>query len=544
MLRKSTRIINTEKPFVFEKQEQNVGQIIKAEVDSIEAPGGRELIKDIKFNFKSGDKIAIIGEEGNGKSTLAKIIAGEKLPEGFSVSGAVERGDSKIGYLPQALSEEWSSCSVVDFFIKDEPKGQIDYERYNDISKIQAVMTEVGLDPKIIDNELTIDKLSGGEKVKLQIAKLLWQEPNFLVLDEPTNNLDLETIEWMEDFIRNTNVGVIFISHDEYLLANTADRIIHLEQQKRKSVAQSTVANVGYRTYVEGRNVATERQELRAMLERRKKKEGLKILRHIKAGVHGQAENIKDATMRRTMAKKESGLARREEKILDAKLTDRPDVEEGIKFEFPETAVFPQGKIVVDLHLPELEIGLEGDKKILCAKKIDYTKNGPGIDIIIGKNGSGKTTLLKEILKNMREKGLEPAYFPQDYNEILTDPSKMAVEYLTDEKTSQTEARKMMGRMKFTPDEMLQKVSELSGGQKAKLILLMLTFSGKNILVLDEPTRNLSPLSAPVLREALREFPGATIAVTHDRAFIQELGERVFELDENGLNLVELEKFD
>ncbi|HOY56093.1 MAG TPA: ABC-F family ATP-binding cassette domain-containing protein [bacterium] len=527
-----------------EKPETRNPLVIKANIKSVEAQGGRELIKDIEFNFKSGDKIAIIGEEGNGKSTLAKIIAGEKLPEGFSVFGNVERGGNKIGYLSQSLSEEWLGCSVADFFIKDKPTEEIDYEKYNEIAKIQAAITEVGLDPKIMESKLTIDKLSGGEKVKLQIAKLLWQEPDFLVLDEPTNNLDLETIEWMEDFIRNTKVGVIFISHDEYLLANTANRVIHLEQQKRKSVAKSTINNVDYSTYVEGRNMAIGKQEAQAALERRKKRKSLIILRSVKASVHSQAESILDATMRRTMAKKEAGLARKQQQILNTELTDKPDVEEGIKFEFSETSIFPQGKIAVDLHLAGLEVGLEENKKMLCAKKIDYTKNGPGMDIIIGKNGSGKTTLLKKILENMQERGLKPAYFPQDYSEILTDPDKTAVEYLMDEKISETEARTMMGRMKFTPDEMLQKVSELSGGQKAKLILLMLTFSGKNILVLDEPTRNLSPLSAPALREALREFPGATIVVTHDRAFIEELGERIFELDENGLNQVDVKKLD
>ena len=213
-------------------------------------------------------------------------------------------------------------------------------------------------------------------------------------------------------------------------------------------------------------------------------------------------------------------------------MTKRPDTEEAIFFRFAQGEGVPGGKWVIDFELPQLMVE---DREL--ARNIRLQVRGPEKICIIGKNGVGKTTLLRLVAQQLLERtDIRAAYMPQNYEELLS-LDKTPVEYLsrTWDKEENTRIRTYLGSMKYTVQEMDHAIRELSGGQKAKLLLLKMSMEQRNVLILDEPTRNFSPLSGPVIRELLQNFPGAIISVSHDRKYIQEVCDRVLELREEGL---------
>ena len=198
----------------------------------------------------------------------------------------------------------------------------------------------------------------------------------------------------------------------------------------------------------------------------------------------------------------------------------------------------PAGKVILDLFLERLSVPGGGENRIL-AENVRLTVRGPEKVCIVGRNGAGKTTLLRRIAEELQKReDIRAAYMPQDYEELL-DMSKTPVEYLcqSGEKEEITRIRTFLGSMKYTADEMNHSIGELSGGQKAKVLLLKMSLSGAEVLILDEPTRNFSPLSGPVIREVLREYGGAIISISHDRKYISEVCDSVYELTEEGLRL-------
>ena len=190
----------------------------------------RKIIENLSFSLDNGDKLAIIGEEGNGKSTLAKVIAYPNAIKSYAhVTGQVNTYGQTIGYLEQILSTEWLNQEVYRFFLKDNPVDEDDYERFNNMEQINKLISTFKLNSKILESSQKIGELSGGEKVKLQLIKILDKNPDILVLDEPTNDLDIETLEWLESFILSFPKPIIYISHDEKLLENTANAILHID---------------------------------------------------------------------------------------------------------------------------------------------------------------------------------------------------------------------------------------------------------------------------------------------------------------------------
>ena len=503
---------------------------------TIETEVGKKIVENLNLHLNKGDKLAVIGEEGNGKSTLLKTIYNKKDVEDYcKIYGEIHKKGLTIGYLEQSLDSNWSNQKVGTYFLKEKPDSDIDYTKFEDINRILKKLSKIGIDPSILDSEQLIKDLSGGEKVKIQIAKILTKDPDILLLDEPTNDLDIPTLEWLEDFILTQKTPIIFVSHDETLLEKTANRILHLEHLKGSNTSRHTIANVGYEEYVTNREKALEKQEQMYNMEKREHLKDKQILSRQKSIIRTKQITIDDSSTRRILNKQMRNILVRERKTEEKRKTERVQVEDPIYMEFDKRAVIPKGRVVLNLDIKELKIG----KKIL-AKDIKLFVKGPEKIAIIGQNGTGKTTLLKEILHALDKKeGLKVGYMPQNYNEILGDDMKV-FDYITEglEDLDEDLMRAYIGSIKLTWEEMSGFVKDLSLGQKAKVILLKMMLEGNNVLVLDEPTRNMSSLSNPVIRKMLRDFKGSIISVSHDRKFLKEVCDKVYRLSSTGLKEV------
>ena len=492
----------------------------------------RELVRDFTFALNPGDKAAIIGEEGNGKSTLLKLIYDENLVEGYvEWSGTIQKDGMILGYLSQELPEEdrdktaYEFCCGEEAFLDSSPK------------EVADAAAKLRFPVDLFYSDRKMGTFSGGEKVKLRMALLTLRRPDCYLLDEPSNDLDIETLEWLESFIRECPQPVLYISHDEVLLENTANVIIHLEQLRRKTLPRYTVVRMGYRRYVEERLSKFAHQEQVAKKEREEERKRQEKLRKIEQKVQHQLDNIaySDRDHVGKMLKKKMKSVKSMEHRFDREredMTEFPDSEEAILVGFgPDTAV-PGGKTVVDFTLPRLEAGGE-----LLARNIRLYVRGAEHVCIIGNNGVGKTTLLRQIAGELLpRRDLRAAYMPQDYGETV-DQGQTPVEFLakSGEKEELTRVKTYLGSMKYTPEEQGHSIAELSGGQKAKLFFLKMILDGANVLVLDEPTRNFSPLSGPVIRGILRDFPGCIISVSHDRRYIGEACGTLYRMTPGGL---------
>ena len=355
--------------------------------------------------------------------------------------------------------------------------------------------------------------------------------------DNPDALLDLEKMMYTEPLYI-----VLFISHDETLIERTANMVIHIEQIIRKTKARYTVAKLPYRRYVEERLHKFEIQKQRALSDRREKKIRDEKYQRVMQSVQGAlrsctrqapsvAKNLKDK-MHTVKA-----MERRFEKE-DENMTQMPEQEEAIFVKLgDENSHIPAGKTVIEYELSKL---VTPDGKRILAEGIHLKIKGSEKICMIGANGAGKTTLLKKIAEELLNRNdIKAEYMPQTYEDLL-DLDVTPVDYLdkTGDKEERTRIRTYLGSLKYTPDEMEHPIRELSGGQKAKVLLLRMSLSGANVLILDEPTRNFSPLSGPVIRKMLREFPGAVISISHDRKYIEEVCDKIYQLNPNGLQLI------
>jgi len=494
----------------------------------------RTIIEDFNFTLNDGDKAVLIGEEGNGKSTLLKLIYDPSLVDGYAeYSGEIIKHNTRFGYLSQELTAEekaltvYEYCCEIDNFFDITPK------------EMSKIANQLSIDKDIFYSDRIIGTLSGGERVKLQLSKILFEEPDVLLLDEPSNDIDIDTLKWLEKFINTCGLPVLYISRDEVLIENTANIIIHLEQVRRKTVSRYTVAKMPYRQYVTQRSRGLEHQEQVARKERDELKAKQERLRQIEQKVSSDMKSISRADphggqlLKKKMKSVKSMEKRFEKEAED--MTQIPDTEDAIMLKFDSDISIPNGKTILDLQLHELRV----DGKCL-ATDINLNITGPQKVCIIGRNGQGKTTLIRHISELLLKRSdIRCAYMPQNYEEVLdlnvTPPEFLA---LSSHKEHITQARTFLGSVKFTPEEMDHACCDLSGGQKAKLLLLKMILDGSNVLILDEPTRNFSPLSTPVIRGVLKAFGGTIISVSHDRKYIHEVCNKVYVLNENGLSLV------
>lgn len=500
--------------------------------------GDRKLINNLSFSVLEGDHLAIIGEEGNGKSSILKAIAKQtELATYASFEGKINISGVKVGYLEQMLNEKWLKYPVYSFFLKDNPDEDEDYERYSMFDNISKYISTFGLKSDLLESDQCIGELSGGEKVKLQLIKILISGADFLVLDEPTNDLDIEMLKWTENFIQHFKGSIVYISHDEMLLENTANAILHIEQVKKKSENRWTYAHVPYLEYIKKRAELLEKQTQVATYQRDQDKIRMEKWRQVYNRVDHELNTIsrKDPHGARLLKKKMQSVKSQEKRFEKDRETflEIPDTEESIMLNFGDNSI-PQGKQVFDFEISELF----NPHGVLLSRNIKLKVIGPKKIVIIGPNGIGKTTLLKKILYSLKSRtDLKVGYMPQNYNEEFRNYKTVSdfLFYNCDSKEEQTRARTFLACLKFTKYEFDQNIDSISGGQKAKLYLTRLMLHNYNVLILDEPTRNLSPLSCPVIREAILNFDGCVISISHDRKFINEIADVVYRLTSDGL---------
>ncbi|MDO4470334.1 MAG: ATP-binding cassette domain-containing protein [Bacillota bacterium] len=496
----------------------------------------RLILEDFHLTLNPGDRAAIIGEEGNGKSTLIKWIYEPNMTEAYTeCTGERICTKERLGYLPQEFPDTERCKTVYEYF------SQSDFFYNKTPKELSAMARQFCVEEGFFYSDQKMGSLSGGEKMKAELMRIFMEEPTVLLLDEPSNDMDIDTLKLLEEVILSWKGIVLYISHDETLIENTANVIIHIEQIARKTKCRYTIARVPYRQYVEQRIQSFDKQKREAVNERSEKKKRDEKYRRVMQSVE-HAQNVitrQNPAAGRLLKKKMHAVKSMEKRFQrkDENMTEMPEMENAIYFKLGDkNSEIPAGKMVIEYSLDRL---WTPDGRRILAQDIFLRMQGAEKICIIGSNGSGKTTLLKKIAEELlQRKDIRAEYMPQNYEEIL-GLEKTPVDFLdtTGYQEDRTKIRTYLGSLKYTASEMERPIRELSGGQKAKVLLLKLSLSKANVLILDEPTRNFSPLSGPVIRQMIKEFSGAVISISHDRKYIDEVCDKVYRLSEQGLVL-------
>ena len=515
---------------------------------------GQALLKDINFTVEDREAVGLIGINGCGKSTLLNIITGsegyDKTPEGL---GSVNiAGKASIGFLRQnsglnselTIGEEMKNAFAPLLETLDKMKvlekkmadgGDIDSisHEYAELSsyfeardgyridvKIKQVLNGMGFGSTPTDR--VISTLSGGEKTRLALAKLLLEEPNLLILDEPTNHLDFETLMWLEDYLKGYKGAIIIVSHDRYFLNKVCTRICEIEQGRLTSYRGD------YSSYLVQKKMNAERQlkEYEAQ-----QKEIAKLEDYV-------AKNLVRASTSK-MAKSRQHMLDRIERIDKPLMYTKPPK---IKLEYD---IEPTKDIVRVVDCP-LVVGEGADKKELIKSLTMNVRRGEHV-AIIGANGIGKTSILKLIQGIIPHEGgniswggnVKISYFEQEH--AILDPRKTVLEEIMDRypRLSEQQARSVLGAVLLTGENVFKPISVLSGGERAKLCFAIMALNRGNVLVLDEPTNHLDLSTKEVLEDALAEFSGTIILVSHDRYLLNKVASRIIEVKHNEVNSYE-----
>lgn len=515
---------------------------------------GQALLKDINFTVEDREAVGLIGINGCGKSTLLNIITGsegyDKTPEGL---GSVNiAGKASIGFLRQnsglnselTIGEEMKNAFAPLLETLDKMKvlekkmadgGDIDSisHEYAELSsyfeardgyridvKIKQVLNGMGFGSTPTDR--VISTLSGGEKTRLALAKLLLEEPNLLILDEPTNHLDFETLMWLENYLKGYKGAIIIVSHDRYFLNKVCTRICEIEQGRLTSYRGD------YSSYLVQKKMNSERQlkEYEAQ-----QKEIAKLEDYV-------AKNLVRASTSK-MAKSRQHMLDRIERIDKPLMYTKPPK---IKLEYD---IEPTKDIVRVVDCP-LVVGEGADKKELIKSLTMNVRRGEHV-AIIGANGIGKTSILKLIQGIIPHEGgniswggnVKISYFEQEH--AILDPRKTVLEEIMDRypRLSEQQARSVLGAVLLTGENVFKPISVLSGGERAKLCFAIMALNRGNVLVLDEPTNHLDLSTKEVLEDALAEFGGTIILVSHDRYLLNKVASRIIEIKHDEVNSYE-----
>ncbi|KAL0909118.1 hypothetical protein M5K25_023649 [Dendrobium thyrsiflorum] len=510
---------------------------------------GVTVLKDVSWEVKKGEKVGLVGVNGAGKTTQLRIIAGLDEPDAGNLVKAKE--NMKISFLSQefevclnrTVKEEFLSAfkeeveiserlekvqkalerSVEDLGLMGRLLDELDLlqRRAQDINldmvnvKISKIMPELGFAPD--DSDRLVASFSGGWQMRMSLGKILLQEPDLLLLDEPTNHLDLDTIEWLEGYLNKQEIPMVIISHDRAFLDLLCTKIVETDM----GVSRTFVGNyseylISKATWIETQYAAWEKQQ--------------KEIEHTKdlIGRLGSGANSGRA----------SSEEKKLEKLQDDGLIEKPFQRKQLKIRFPERG--RSGRTV--LTITNLDFGF-GDE-MLFKKANLIVERGEKI-AIIGPNGCGKSTLLKLMMGHEKPKGGEvllgehnvlPNYFEQNQAEAL-DLNKTVIETVEEaaEDWRIDDIKGLLGRCNFKADMLDRKVSLLSGGEKARLAFCKFMVKPSTLLILDEPTNHLDIPSKEMLEEAISEYQGTVITVSHDRYFIRQIVNRVVEVKNNSL---------
>ena len=504
-----------------------------------------EIFSNVKMEINDKDRVAIVGRNGAGKSTLLKIISGELS---FDSGERTVSKNTTIGYLSQefivredlSIYEEMITCfdeiigleanleklsyELTPENIEKDP-GLLDrfdrlqnevltHKDYHYKSKIESVLYGLDFTKDVFDKK--ISTFSGGEKTRLSMAKLLLSEPDLLILDEPTNHLDMENVAWLENYLSSYNGAIVIVSHDRYFLDKVVNVVYNLEFGKLKKY----VGN--YSKFLKQYEEDYEKQL----------KEFTSQQKDIKRLEEFVQKNIARAST--------SKMAKSRQKVLDKmELIDNPkkdDKAANIEFKIKEQS----GRDV--LMIENLKVGYDG-KQVGNAYNFSVYK-GDRI-AIVGRNGIGKSTLIKTIAKKQNALGgsvhygskVSLGYYDQKQAEF--ESSKTILNELWDEYPlmKEAEVRTVLGRFLFRGDSVLKIVRDLSGGEKARLQLAKLMLEKNNLLVLDEPTNHLDITSKQVLEDALENYEGTIVFVSHDRYFINKIANKVLDITEDDYSI-------
>lgn len=483
---------------------------------------GNFLFENLNYTLQRGVKCAVIGEEGDGKSTLLKFIYDpQSVSEYCEVSGQAIK-DGASAYLPQFLDGKELNKTVMEYL-----DGVAVYEN-------MRLLKNMKLSQDIVFSEQKLNTLSGGERIKLRLFKLLCKNPDILLLDEPSNDIDYSSLIWLKDFLKNCKLSVLFVSHDRLLLEDVAENVIHVEQLIKKTRSKVTVFQGGYSDYLSYSESNLNRQTQIALKQREEYDKRYKRWQQIYERVNHEQKSISrnDPHGGRLLKKKMKSVISQKERFEKDKenFIEIPDRENTIITFFPYDITVPNGKIVLDFKEDKLNAG----EKIL-AENIELKVVGNAKIAIIGENGTGKTTLLKRIWEVLKKRNdIKCSYMPQEYSEAI-DFNATPLEYLSPFGENISLIRQYLGNLNFKADEMISKTGNLSGGQQAKIIYLKMVLDKSNVLLLDEPTRNFSPTSAPVVCNALKNFGGAIISVSHDLKYVEEVCDKVYILKDKRL---------
>ena len=499
--------------------------------------GENLLFAEGNFKIEPGDKIGLIGANGCGKTTLFRIISGEEL---LDSGGIVKSSGISVGVLQQhACTDSRKSCydealSVFGSLIAAEEElarlhrileTSTDHaliEKANALqekfqadggltfrSKTRAALMGLGFTEAELT--LTVDKLSGGQRSKIEICKLLLSSPDIMLLDEPTNHLDIDAIQWLDGFIKQSRSAVMIISHDRYFLDRVCDKILSIEHKKLYTYPGN------YTKYL----------ELRQHREETVEREYANTMREVRR-IEGIIEQ-----QRRWNREKNIKTAESKQKQIDRMLRD---------LQIPEseaenmTLRFTAGNICSENLLSVKNAACQFDNKILYRDVSFDVRRGDRI-IMLGKNGCGKTTLIKAITDGFGQRGIgvKVGYFDQ-HGRTLKDSNTIFGQLREDfPSKGDTELRCALALFLFKGDDVFKEISSLSGGEKARVALCSLMLRKDNFLILDEPTNHLDLASREILENALEEFEGTILAVSHDRWFINKIARRIFYFENQNL---------
>ena len=511
---------------------------------------GEYILNKISFSIENRDKIGLVGLNGAGKSTLIRILLGLETHDQneYNEFGEITKSpDLRIGYLSQEYNfsdekntvyeemlsvfhdemELWRKIQKTNMKLSVAEPAELEglleeLERLNSEYeakdaytleyKIKQILTGLELGTEYYDRML--EKLSGGERARVSLAKLLLQEPELLILDEPTNHLDLYSIEWLEDFLKKYNKAFLLVSHDRYFLDNVCNKMFELENKKLYKY------DGNFSDFIIQKELILKGEMKRYDKEQEKIKKTEEYIARYKAGI-------------------KSKQARGRQKILD-------------RLERMDDPVFNPGRMKLKFEI----LSATGDN-VLKVKNIEKSYNGKKVlnnisfDLykgdrvgIIGKNGIGKSTLLKIITGNEKQDNgtvefgsrVKTGYYDQNHqnldyrNDIITELNTrldLTEEYL----------RNMAGGFLFTGEETSKKIENLSGGEKVRVSFMKLIMEKPNFLILDEPTNHLDIYSIEVLEDSLEDYEGTMLIVSHDRHFLDSICNKIYYLDENGLEV-------
>ncbi len=507
---------------------------------------GTPLLRDINLSIEPNDSIGLVGANGCGKSTLLRLLLGEILPDHLQEGdGQIIRGNAvSVGYLAQsaALDSEktvWEEMHSVfqklldaqervhqlETRLHEDPAAAEEYDRlmswfevnggYEIDVNIRYVLSGMHFTPE--DYHRTVSGFSGGEKTRLAIAKLLLGAPDLLILDEPTNHLDFDTIQWLEDYLRGSRCAKLIVSHDRYFLDRLCSSVCEIEN------GRLTRYKGNYTAYTVQKAAAVERQEKEYALQQ---KEIAKLEDYV-------ARNMARASTSKSAKSRQKQLDKMER--IEKPVTHRKRASLSFTYETEPPLD------VLEVQDADISVGEGAARKTLLREIAFAVRRGEKIGII-GPNGIGKSTLLKEILGILPHEGrmrfnknVRLAYFDQESANL--DPDNQVMDELHERFPAMldVEIRNILGQVRITGEDVFKPISALSGGERARVCFALLMLEHANVMLLDEPTNHLDLPMKEILEEALDNYTGTLLFVSHDRYFLKKLATRLLELTPEGI---------